>query len=138
MVCEGDCLIEESVQNYVHNFVRKVEQCAHLLGPNGINYMSFGDTATLDNAWPQSPVVRDINDDMYVTDHIIGLQCIMFPATIAESLKEKVRTHKWDAADMYFNIIFAGPQMGIVKERLTTQADGVSLIDNALKIFIKK
>jgi hypothetical protein len=62
----------------------------------------------------------------------------MFPATIAESLKEKVRIHKWDAADMYFNNIFAGPQMGIVKERLTTQADGISLIDNALKTFIKK
>ena len=134
MVCEGDCLIDTDI----HNFVRKVEQCAHLLGPNGINYMSFGDTATLDNAWPQSPMIRDINEDMYVTDHIIGLQCIMFPATIAESLKDKVRTHKWDAADMYFNIIFAGPQMGIVKERLTTQADGVSLIDNALKTFIKK
>lgn len=134
MVCEGDCLIDTDI----HNFVRKVEQCAHLLGPNGINYMSFGDTATLDNAWPQSPMVKDINEDMYVTDHIIGLQCIMFPATIAESLKDKVRTHKWDAADMYFNIIFAGPQMGIVKERLTTQADGVSLIDNALKVFIKK
>jgi len=134
IVCEGDCLIEGDV----HNFVRKVEQCAQLLGPNGINYMSFGDTATLDNAWPQSPMIRDINEDMYVTDHIIGLQCIMFPSTVAESLKEKVRIHKWDAADMYFNNIFAGPQMGIVKERLTTQADGISLIDNALKIFIKK
>ena len=134
IVCEGDCLIDTDI----HNFIRKVEQCAHLLGPNGINYMSFGDTATLDNAWPQSPMIRDVNEDMYVTDHIIGLQCIMFPNTIAESLKEKVRTHKWDAADMYFNIIFAGPQMGIVKERLTTQADGISLIDNTLKTFIKK
>ena len=134
IVCEGDCLIEGDI----HNFVRKVEQCAHLLGPNGINYMSFGDTATLDNAWPQSPMIRDVNEDMYVTDHIIGLQCIMFPATIAEWLKERVRIHKWDAADMYFNNIFAGPQMGIVKERLTTQADGISLIDNALKVFIKK
>ena len=134
IVCEGDCLIDTDI----HNFIRKVEKCAHLLGPNGINYMSFGDTATLDNAWPQSPIIRDVNEDMYVTDHIIGLQCIMFPNTIAESLKDKVRTHKWDAADMYFNIIFAGPQMGIVKERLTTQADGISLIDNTLKTFIKK
>ena len=100
--------------------------------------MSFGDTATLDNAWPQSPVIQDINEDMYKTDHIIGLQCIMFPKSIAESLKDKLRTYYWDAADMYFNNIFSGPQMGIVKKRLTTQADGVSLIDNAEKIFIKK
>jgi hypothetical protein len=74
---------------------------------------------------------------MYVTDHIIGLQCIMFPKKIAESLKYKLRTHKWDAADMYFNNIFAGPQMGIVKKRLTTQADGFSLIDNMQKTFRK-
>jgi hypothetical protein len=39
---------------------------------------------------------------------------------------------------MYFNNIFAGPQMGIVKNRLTTQADGLSLIDNTFKTFIKK
>ncbi len=134
MVCEGDCLIEGDIDN----FIQKVERCAQQLAPNNIHYMSFGDTATLDNAWPQSPVVKDINEDMYVTNHIIGLQCIMFPKSISTHLKHKLRTHKWDAADMYFNSIFAGSQMGIVKQRLTTQADGVSLIDNTLKIFIKK
>ena len=134
IVCEGDCIIETDMQT----FIDTVERCAHQLEPNGINYMSFGDTATLDNAWPQSPMIRDVNNDMYVTDHIIGLQCIMFPAKIAPWLKETVRTHKWDAADMYFNTIFSGPQMGIVKNRLTTQADGYSLIDESEKIFIKK
>ena len=134
IVCEGDCLIDVPIQD----FIQKVEQCSQLMEPNGINYMSFGDTATLDNAWPQSPMIRDINNDMYVTDHIIGLQCIMFPKSIADSLKDKLRTHPWDAADMYFNNIFAGPQMGIVKNRLTTQADGISLIDNTFKTFIKK
>jgi hypothetical protein len=39
---------------------------------------------------------------------------------------------------MYFNSIFAGPQMGMVKKRLTTQADGFSLIDNTHKSFRKK
>ena len=133
MVCEGDCIIETDI----HFFVRKVEQCAHLMGPNGINYMSFGDKDTLEYGWPQSPVIKDINEDMYVTDHIIGLQSIMFPISIAEYLKNTLRKHKWDAADMYFNNIFAGPQMGIVKKRLTTQADGFSLIDNMQKTFRK-
>jgi hypothetical protein len=45
--------------------------------------------------------------------------------------------HDWDAADMYFNNIFAGDKMGIVKKRLTTQADGFSLIDNMQKTFRK-
>jgi len=134
MVCEGDCIIETDI----HFFIRKVEECAHLLGPNNINYMSFGDADTLEHGWPQSPIVKDINNDMYVTNHIIGLQSIMFPKEAAKFLKNNLRTHKWDAADMYFNSIFAGPQMGMVKKRLTTQADGFSLIDNTHKSFRKK
>jgi glycosyltransferase involved in cell wall biosynthesis len=134
MVCEGDCIIETDI----HFFVRKVEECAHLLVPNKINYMSFGDADTLEHGWPQSPIVKDINNEMYVTNHIIGLQSIMFPKEAAKFLKNNLRTHKWDAADMYFNSIFAGPQMGMVKNRLTTQADGFSLIDNTHKSFRKK
>jgi glycosyltransferase involved in cell wall biosynthesis len=133
MVCEGDCIIETDI----HFFIRKVEECVHLMGPNGINYMSFGDKDTLEYGWPQSPIIKDINEDMYVTDHIIGLQSIMFPISVADYLKNTLRKHKWDASDMYFNNIFAGPQMGIVKKRLTTQADGFSLIDNMQKTFRK-
>ena len=133
MVCEGDCIIETDI----HFFVRKVEECTHLMGPNGIDYMSFGDKDTLEQGWPQSPVMKDVNEDMYVTDHLIGLQCIMFPKSVATYLKNQLRNHKWDAADMYFNNIFAGNRMGIVNKRLTTQADGFSLIDNMQKTFRK-
>jgi len=133
IVCEGDCIIETDI----HFFVQKVEECAHLLGPNNIEFMSFGDKDTLEHGWPQSPVIKDVNDDMYVTNHLIGLQCIMFPAHVSPWLKETLRMHKWDAADMYFNNIFAGDKMGIVKKRLTTQADGFSLIDNMQKTFRK-
>lgn len=133
MVCEGDCIIETDI----HFFVRKVEECAHLLGPNNINFMSFGDKDTLEHGWPQSPVIEEVNDVMYITNHIIGLQCIMFPAKIAKGLKDTVRMHHWDAADMYFNLIFAGHKMGILHNRITTQADGFSLIDNSHKTFRK-
>ena len=133
MICEGDCIIETSIEE----FITTVEDCANHLVENGIEYMSFGDKNTLEHGWPQSPMVKDINKNMYLTNHIIGLQCIMFPAHIAPWLKETLRTHKWDAADMYFNEIFAKNKMGIVKKRLTTQADGFSLIDNTQKTFRK-
>ena len=133
IVCEGDCIIETDI----HLFVRKVEECAHLLGPNNIDIMSFGDKDTLEHGWPQSPVRKEVNETMYVTDHIIGLQCIMFPIKTATWLKDVLRTTKWDAADMYFNNIFMGHPMGIVYNRLTTQADGFSLIDNTHKTFRK-
>ena len=136
IVCEGDCLIEGDVGNFIH----KVEKCASLLEENNIGFMSFGDKDTLEFAWPQSPVVREVNEDMYVTDHLIGLQCIMFPYYVSNFLKEKLRVNNWDAADMYFNQIFynSSYDMGIVHERLTTQADGYSLIDKQHKEFIKK
>ena len=133
IVCEGDCIIETDI----HLFVRKVEECAHLLGPNNIDIMSFGDKDTLEHGWPQSPVRKEVNETMYITDHVIGLQCIMFPIKTATWLKDVLRTHKWDAADIYFNNIFMGHPMGIVYNRLTTQADGFSLIDNTHKTFRK-
>jgi glycosyltransferase involved in cell wall biosynthesis len=133
IVCEGDCIIEAPIEE----FIKTVEDCANKLVDNGIEYMSFGDKDTLEYGWPQSPVIKDVNDKMYVTNHIIGLQCIMFPAHVAPWLKDTLRMHDWDAADMYFNNIFAGDKMGIVKKRLTTQADGFSLIDNMQKTFRK-
>ena len=108
-----------------------------MLDKHDIKIMSFGDKDTLEFGWPQSPVVEEVNEDMYITNHIIGLQCIMFPTSIADKLKEVLRIGKWDAADMYFNSIFAGSNMGIVHKRLTTQADGYSLIDQQHKTFRK-
>jgi len=133
IVCEGDCIIEGDVKN----FIDTVEACTHNVNDHNIHFMSFGDKDTLEHGWPQSPIVENINDVMYVTNHIIGLQCIMFPAKIAQGLKETVRMHHWDAADMYFNHIFAGHKMGILHNRITTQADGFSLIDNSHKTFRK-
>jgi hypothetical protein len=138
MVCEGDCIIEVPIDV----FVGKVEQSCQIIDENNIGYMSFGDKDTLEHGWLQSPVVEEIpnQDFMYITNHIIGLQSIMFPKKVSKYLKEQLRSHAWDAADMYFNIIMgaSGYKFAIVKERLTTQVDGFSLIDNTVKKFIKK
>jgi glycosyltransferase involved in cell wall biosynthesis len=138
IVCEGDCLIEIPTKE----FVQKVESSCDITKKYNIGFMSFGDKETLEHGWMQSPVVQEIPeaDFMYVTNHIIGLQCIMFPKFTKDYLKTQLRTHKWDAADMYFNLIMsASPyKMGIVKNRLTTQADGYSLIDKTVKTFRKK
>jgi glycosyltransferase involved in cell wall biosynthesis len=137
IVCEGDCIIEVPM----NEFVDKVNEACRIVNQEGVEYFSFGDTKTLDFGWHQSNVVREIpnQDLMFITDKIIGLQCIMFPKNTKEFLFEKLRTHKWDAADIYFNTIFGHNSkiMGILKERITTQADGVSLIDKEFKRFIK-
>jgi glycosyltransferase involved in cell wall biosynthesis len=138
IVCEGDCIIEVDM----NEFVDKVNEACRLVNQEGVEYFSFGDTKTLDFGWHQSNVVREIpnQDLMFITDKIIGLQCVMFPKGTREFLFNKLRNHKWDAADIYFNTIFVDNQktMGILKERITTQSDGHSLIDNQYKEFRKK
>lgn len=138
MVCEGDCIIEVPT----NEFVSKVEQCANIMNENNVGYMSFGDTETLEHGWLQSKRIEEIPNQnlMFITNHIIGIQSIMFPKKASSYLKEQFRTHKWDAADIFLNTIMgkSGFKFGIVNERMTTQADGYSLIDQQYKTFRKK
>jgi len=137
IVCEGDCLIEASIEE----FVEKLKQSCDLVNEWDISYFSFGDTKTLDFGWHQSNVIKEIpgQDLLFITDKIIGLQCIMFPRKMKEFLHNQLRNHKWDAADIFFNLIFTeyGLNMGILKNRITTQVDGISLIDKEFKTFRK-
>lgn len=136
IVCEGDCIIEVPIDE----FCNKVFEACRIVEDNNIGYFSFGDTRTLEHGWLQSPKIQDIgNQDLcFITNHIIGLQCIMFPKFVSAWLKNQFRTNKWDASDMYFNQIFKPSQykMGIVNKRLTTQVNGFSLIDKQEKKFL--
>jgi hypothetical protein len=64
----------------------------------------------------------------------------MFPKHIKGFLFDQLLKHKWDAADIYFNTIFVdnNKTLGILKDRITTQYDGVSFLDKENKIFRKK
>jgi hypothetical protein len=137
ILCEGDCIIEKPHEE----FVDAVNRAAEVMSERNIGYFSFGDTKTLEHGWPQSPVTEEVPNQslMYITNHIIGIQCVMFPRFASKWIKEQFRTRKWDAADILFNHIFrASPyKMGIVKSRYTSQADGYSLIDKQDKKFSK-
>ena len=135
IVCEGDCILEVSHSE----FIEKLYKVCEIINEEKIDYFSFGDVDTLDFGWKQSNVVSEIPNQnlIFITDKIIGLQCIMFPKHIKKFLFEKLMTHKWDASDIYFNIIFSDKKKGIVYKRLTSQCDGISFIDNQEKIFRK-
>ena len=136
IVCEGDCLIEVPMDE----FVSKVKIAAQICSENNIGYFSFGDTKTLEHGWHQSNVLEEIpnQDLLFITDKIIGLQCIMFSKATKKFLLDKYRTYGWDAADIYFNSIFRfSPfKMGILHNRITTQVSGYSLIDQQEKSFL--
>jgi glycosyltransferase involved in cell wall biosynthesis len=135
IICEGDCILQIPPQD----FVNKVHEICNVIDDTDIGYFSFGDTKTLAEGWPQSPVIETIpdTDQAFITNHIIGLQCIMFPKKAKRFLHTKLREEKWDCSDMFFNYIFAHSpfKMGILYNRITTQADGFSLIDKEFKTF---
>jgi FkbM family methyltransferase len=137
ILCEGDCLLETNS----HNFIKTIETLDPLLKKENIDYFSFGDTKALDTGILQSNLIyKPENQDIcYVTDKIIGLQCIMFSKKIKKVLFEYLRTAKWDAADIYFNIFCweKGVKSGILYNRLTTQCDGYSFLDKTYKTFTK-
>ena len=107
------------------------------MNSENISYFSFGDTKVLDMGWHQSDVVREIpNQDLvFITNKVIGTQCIMFPIKEREYLLNSFRTKKWDCIDSYFNVIFGDKNIGILKNRLTTQASGYSFVDQEYRNF---
>ena len=138
MVCEGDCLIEIPHEE----FVKTVYDACKIIQKENIEYFSFGDTHTLDsNNWLQSTEIYLPQNQnlLFVTNKIIGLQCILFPKSVKTFLFDRLLNEKWDAADVYFNHIFnwGEKKMGILKNRVTTQVDGFSLLDKEIKIFRK-
>lgn len=64
----------------------------------------------------------------------------MFSKRARLKMLRYLRTERWDAADLYLNDMFwkLNLKKGILFQRATTQADGVSLIDNESKKFIKR
>lgn len=136
IICEGDCKLEVTLEQ----FINSVETVCNIIKDTDIGYVSFGDKSTLEHGWLQSPKIEDIpNQDLiYITNHIIGLQCIMFPKSVKSWLQNKIRTEKWDAMDIYLNSIFSNSKykMAIVEKRLTSQYDGYSLIDRCYKKFL--
>lgn len=137
ILCEGDCFLEIDPVN----LTKTIKDVDEILKRENIDYFSFGDKNTLDTGILQSNIVyKPENQDLcYVTDRIIGLQCIMFSKRIRKTLFEYLRTAKWDAADIYFNLFSweKNIKRGILNNRVTTQCDGPSILDKTYKIFNK-
>ena len=92
------------------------------------------------NNWRQSNSIKDLDGGFcFLTDKIICAQSVMFNSDSRNFIFDKLRNHKWDVADIYFNVIFGNynRKMGIVSKRLTRQLDGYSLIDNEYKVYRK-
>lgn len=132
LIFEGDA----KIQNH-ELFIDKLNQAFQIIEDHNLDYISFGGIFDLAHGVLQSNIVEDINEDFFVCDKIIGCQCLLFSGKSRNKIKEILRTEKWDALDIYLNIISSkhGLRVGVSRKTLVTQYDGISTIDNTNKYF---
>jgi len=123
IVFESDCKLNVSMQE----FVDKIYQSCDIIINKGIYYMSFGDNRNLRTGEMVSDNHGEINDWMYITNKIIGIQSIMFPKFAYNFIKRAYDTTLWDVSDLMFNDMFKFKTKAIAP-RLTTQIEGISTI----------
>lgn len=137
IICEGDCLFEVEYKE----FVKILERVSLVCESNNINYFSFGDTRTLESNVLQSNCISipENQNDCFICDKIIGIQCVMFSKKIKNILISDFKNQPWYVADGWFNEFCwrNDIKMGILNERVTTQYSGESFIDNKIKNFLK-
>ena len=133
VVCERDCVLEEEPEK-IRELLRKTQRA---MKEKGILYFSFGDKVDLDNCYLQSEKIEDIEDFAFVTEKIIGLQFIVFSREGKQFLERMFKERPWYGMDIWLNIVFGehNMKMGILNDRVTTQLDGYSLIDQTHKTF---
>jgi len=124
MILESDCKLTVPIEE----FVNKVYESCNIIQQYNIQYMSFGDNKNLRTG----EMVSDVKENttvpwMYVTNKIIGIQCIMFPKSIKNFVQRSYETMLWDVSDLYFNNVFKFKRKGIAP-CLTTQIEGMSTI----------
>ena len=134
MIFESDCKLLVPIEE----FVEKVFASCDPITQRGIYYMSFGDNRNLRTSEIVSDNHGQINDWMYQTNKIIGIQSIMFPKFAFPFIKRAYDTTLWDVSDLMFNDMFKNKGKAIAP-RLTTQIEGVSTIQGeAIEHFLLK
>jgi autotransporter strand-loop-strand O-heptosyltransferase len=135
IICEGDVKLE--VPNDL--FYDTVMRIANIMNVEDIAYFSFGDKSTLETKVLQSNEISVPKNQTlcYITDKIIGIQCIMFNKKYKHIFKNSFVNEPWYIADGWYNRVAEknNLKIGILKNRITSQYDGYSLLDNRVKNF---
>jgi hypothetical protein len=135
IACERDCVLEKPANEIVDLLKKTFE----IMESEDVTYFSFGDKVNLDGGFLQSEKISELPGDFaYATNKIIGLQFIIFNKKGREFLREKFQDTGWHGMDIWLSEVYNRGQMkmGILNERVTTQLDGYSIIDDVEKKFI--
>ena len=123
MIFESDCKLNVPI----HEFVDKIFKSCDYIINRGIYYMSFGDNRNLRTGELVSENKEQINDWMYITNKIIGIQSIMFPKFAFDFIKRSYQTILWDVTDLMYIDMFKY-KLKAIAPGLTTQIEGISTI----------
>jgi autotransporter strand-loop-strand O-heptosyltransferase len=134
IMCEGDALLTVSPLEAVDQINKAIDG----IKDNNISYFSFGSRYSLEDNILQSHT-REQHGDVHVVSNIIGIQMIMFPNNIREYLIDRFKYATWDGADIFLTDIFVNKfKMGMLENSITTQASGLSAIEQRQRSFGKK
>ena len=135
IICEGDVKLEVPSDLFYDTIMR----IANIMDVEDIAYFSFGDKSTLETKVLQSNEISVPKNQTlcYITDKIIGIQCIMFNKKYKHIFKNSFVDEPWYIADGWYNHIAEknNLKIGILKNRITSQYSGYSLLDNRIKNF---
>jgi autotransporter strand-loop-strand O-heptosyltransferase len=131
ILCEGDVKLLQDLDT----IISKIEQAYESMLSLDIDYFSFGSKYTLEGHVLQS-LNFEVHGDIEVVNKVIGIQMIMFPQRVREYLLDIYKNEKWDAADIFLNRNFMEKKrIGIFNQSLTSQWDGLSVIQNEGRNF---
>jgi autotransporter strand-loop-strand O-heptosyltransferase len=137
LIFEADCVLYNHIS--VEQFRDEVYKALDFCKKHNVLMFSFGDTHV--NGVLQSPTVFEDSDyaDYFITDKIILNHCILIPNKARDVVMNALMNDNWDVMDLWFNRVFRkykevyNLNMGIVKNPLTYQYEGVSMIDDVVK-----
>jgi autotransporter strand-loop-strand O-heptosyltransferase len=130
MICERDAFIEIPYEKFGGIF----NHSCKFINENNIDYFSFGDRRSLVTGELLSQILEPNDDVACLTNKFYCCHMIMFPQKMRTELLEILKTEKWDVADLFFVRVFEqrNKRFGIVKNRVATQLDGESLINQRI------
>jgi FkbM family methyltransferase len=132
IVFEGDAKI-----NDITTFNEIMNHAINLFERNIIDFVSFGGPYDLENGILQSVTRKEVSKHIFISDKVIGCQCIVIGKHFKNKIKNLLLTEKWDALDLYLTNISNKNDInvGITYKTIVTQFDGKSDIDGYDKKF---
>jgi hypothetical protein len=132
IVFEGDAKITD-----INLFHEVLKQSINLFERKIVDFVSLGGPYDLENGVLQSISKKQVSNDIFISEKVIGCQCIVFGKHFRDKIKKLLLSEKWDALDLYLTNISNKNNInfGITNKTIVTQFDGKSDIDGYEKQF---